>query len=70
MRYRFYITALSSRIEVFPLNHWKTSLVDERDDGKVYYRRKFSGSLQFTDNNGGMISAFTSHRGQFSNVSV
>lgn len=53
MRYRFYITALSSRVEVFPLNHWKTSLVDERDDGKVYYRRKFSGSLQFTDNNGG-----------------
>ncbi len=52
-RFRFYITVLSSRIEVFPLNHWKTSLIDAKDDGKVYYRRKFNGTLQFVDNNGG-----------------
>ena len=50
-RYRFYITALSSRVEVHPLNHWKTSLVDERQEGPRY-RRRFNGTLTFTDNNG------------------
>lgn len=52
-RFRFYITALSSRIEVFPLNHWETALIDERENDGIYYRRKFNGTLQFTDNNGG-----------------
>lgn len=53
MNYRFYITALSSRVEVFPLNFRSTSLVDAREKDKIYYRRSFSGSLIFTDNNGG-----------------
>jgi len=50
-RFRFYITILSSRVEVHPLNHWKTSLVDERQEGP-HYRRRFNGTLTFTDNNG------------------
>jgi len=53
MNYRFYITALSSRVEVFPLNWRSCSLVDSREKGAMYYRRTFSGSLMFTDNNGG-----------------
>ena len=47
MNYRFYITIASSRVECFPLNFLKTSLVDQKEDGKAYYRRKFSGTLRF-----------------------
>jgi len=47
MNYRFYITVGSSRVECFPQNFLKTSLVDQKEDGKVYYRRKFSGTLRF-----------------------
>jgi hypothetical protein len=47
MNYRFYITVGSSRVECFPQNFLKTSLVDQKEDGKAYYRRKFSGTLRF-----------------------
>jgi len=47
MNYRFYITVGSSRVECFPLNFLKTSLIDQKEDGKQYYRRKFSGTLRF-----------------------
>ena len=52
MNYRFYITALSSRVEVFPLNFRSTSLNDERVS-VAQVRTSFSGTLRFTDNNGG-----------------
>lgn len=47
MTYRFYLTIISSRVEVFPLNFLKTSLVDQKDRDQIYYRRKFNGSLRF-----------------------
>ena len=47
MNYRFYITVGSSRVECFPQNFLKTSLVDQKEDGKAYYRRKFNGTLRF-----------------------
>jgi len=51
MNYRFYITALSSRIEVFPLNFRQTTLIDERVS-VAQVRTSFSNTLRFTDNNG------------------
>lgn len=47
MNYRFYITINSSRVECFPLNFLKTSLVDQKEEGRVFYRRKFNGTLRF-----------------------
>jgi hypothetical protein len=50
--YRFYITIGSSETEVFPLNFLNTALVDEQKPERAFYRRTFSGSLTFTNNNG------------------
>jgi hypothetical protein len=47
MNYRFYLTIGSSEIEVFPLNFFKTSLVDAKEERQIFYRRKFSGTLRF-----------------------
>jgi hypothetical protein len=47
MNYRFYLTILSSRVEVFPLNFLKTSLGDRPEQGQLFYRRKFNGTLRF-----------------------
>ena len=47
MTYRFYITIGSSQVEVHPLNFMKTSLVDAQDEGEIFYRRKFNGTLRF-----------------------
>jgi hypothetical protein len=47
MNYRFYLTIGSSEIEVFPLNFLKTTLVDTREQGQIFYRRKFNGTLRF-----------------------
>jgi uncharacterized protein (TIGR02145 family) len=49
--YRFYISDASSvTYEVFPLNFLSTSLIDEREQGKIFYRRKFNGTLIFGTN--------------------
>lgn len=50
--YRHYLTIGSSRTEVFPLNFLASSLVDELENDKVFYRRKFNGSLTFVNTNG------------------
>ncbi len=47
MNYRFYMTINSSRVECFPLNFLKTTLVDEKEQGQMFYRRKFNGTLRF-----------------------
>jgi hypothetical protein len=59
MNYRFYLTIGSSEIEVFPLNFFKTSLVDSREQGQIFYRRKFSGTLRFYNNAKESITDFT-----------
>lgn len=50
--YRFYVTYPVGSIsyEVFPLNFLETLLVDELEEGQVFYRRKFNGSLFFGTN--------------------
>lgn len=53
MIYRFYITYGSTEVEVFPLNFLETSLDDSREGNDIFYRRKFTGALTFTNNNGG-----------------
>ena len=45
--YRHYLTILSTRIEVFPLNFNSTTLTDEREREQIFYRRKFGGTLRF-----------------------
>ncbi len=52
MNYRFYITALSSRVEVFPMNFRQCALVDERRSISQI-RTIFNNTLRFTDNNRG-----------------
>ena len=52
MTYRFYLTVGSTITEVFPLNFLESSLVDEKERGQVFYRRKFNGVLTFVNNNG------------------
>jgi hypothetical protein len=48
MTYEFYITTASSvSYQVYPLNWLECSLVDGKEKGQVYYRRKFEGSLTF-----------------------
>jgi hypothetical protein len=47
MNYRYYLTILSSRVECFPLNFLKTSLVDKKGEGQMFYRRTFNGTLRF-----------------------
>ena len=47
MNYRFYMTIGSSRVECFPLNFLKTSLVDQKERGQMFYRRKFNSTLRF-----------------------
>ena len=47
MNYRYYITVNSSRVECFPLNFLKASLVDQKEQGQMFYRRKFSSTLRF-----------------------
>lgn len=49
--YRFYISEASSvTYEVFPLKFLDTALIDTREKGQVFYRRKFKGSLVFGTN--------------------
>ena len=50
--YRFYISTEPSSLstEVFPLNFNSTALVDQQENGKIFYRRKFTGSLLFGTN--------------------
>lgn len=50
--YRHYLTIGSTRTEVFPLNFLASSLTDELEKDKVFYRRKFNGSLTFVNTNG------------------
>lgn len=45
--YKFFITILSSAVEVFPINFPNTSLVDEKQRDEVFYRRTFNGTLTF-----------------------
>lgn len=46
--YRFYISeASSTSYEVYPLNFLSTSLIDQQEEGKIFYRRKFNGTLLF-----------------------
>lgn len=45
--YKHYLTILSSRVEVFPLNFNSTSLIDEKEKDQIFYRRKFNGTLRF-----------------------
>ena len=45
--YKHYLTILSTRIEVFPLNFNSTTLTDERERDQIFYRRKFGGTLRF-----------------------
>jgi len=48
MTYEFYIsTASSTSQQVYPLNWLECTLVDEKEDNQVFYRRKFEGSLTF-----------------------
>ncbi len=47
MNYRYYLTILSSRVECFPLNFLKSSLVDKKGEGQMFYRRTFNGTLRF-----------------------
>lgn len=52
--YRHYITTGSTETEVFPLNFLETQIVDEKQDTpRRFYRRPFSGTLTFVNNNGG-----------------
>lgn len=52
MNYTFHLTIGSTVTEVFPLNFLETSLVDEQEQNKIFYRRKFNGKLTFVNNNG------------------
>jgi hypothetical protein len=47
--YTFYITIGSSLVEVFPLNFLESKLVDYIEDDEIFHRRKFTGSLTFTN---------------------
>jgi len=48
MTYEFYIsTASSVSYQVYPLNWLECSLVDEKEEDQIFYRRKFEGSLTF-----------------------
>lgn len=47
MQYKYYLNIGSSKIEVSPLNFLKTSLVDKKQRGAIFYRRAFNGSLCF-----------------------
>jgi hypothetical protein len=48
--YRFYITYSTVTREVFPCNFLSTLLVDEKESGRMFFRRKFSGELLFGTN--------------------
>lgn len=50
--YRFYISTEPSSlsVEVFPLNFNSTSLIDEQEQDRIFYRRKFNGVLLFGTN--------------------
>lgn len=52
MIYRFYLTIGSTVTEVFPLNFLESKLIDEQEGSNIFYRRKFSGTLSFVNNNG------------------
>ncbi len=47
MNYYFYITYGSVITQVYPLNWLECSLVDQIEQGQVFYRRKFEGVLTF-----------------------
>ena len=50
--YTHYLTLGSSITQVYPLNFLESTLVDELEKDNVFYRRKYSGSLTFVNNNG------------------
>ena len=56
--YRFFVTINSSVQEVHPLNFMQTSLVDSQENGQIFYRRKFSGTLRFYNNEKESIDDF------------
>lgn len=55
--YTFYLTYRIGMIDyaafVFPLNFNESSLIDECENDKIFYRRMFSGSLLFINNSSG-----------------
>ncbi len=54
MKYKFYITHNSQPpVEVFPLKFTEGSIDYVKEEGQMFFRRKFSGSLKFVNNNGG-----------------
>jgi hypothetical protein len=50
--YRFYVYEAPTSVsyEVFPLNFLSTTITFEKDKEKIFYRKKFSGSLLFGTN--------------------
>lgn len=52
MTYTFFLTVGSSVTEVFPLNFLESTLIDEQESNRIFYRRKFNGSLTFVNSNG------------------
>lgn len=48
-KYRFYATYGVTETEVFPLNYSGTSLVYDKSNDGVYYRRKLNGKLTFSN---------------------
>lgn len=50
--FRFYLTIGSTVTEVFPLNFMESLLSDEQEKGEIFYRRRYSGNLTFTNGNG------------------
>jgi hypothetical protein len=50
MRYRFYITHNAQPpVEVFPLNFKEGTINYQKENGQLFFRRKFNGSLVFTN---------------------
>ncbi len=47
MTYTFFISYNSVVTQVYPLNWPSCALVDKKEDGNIFYRRKFEGSLTF-----------------------
>jgi len=45
--YKFYVTILSSVVEVHPLNFNQTTINYQKEDGQIFYRNKFNGTLRF-----------------------
>ncbi len=50
--YTFFVTIGAVTTEVHPLNFLESSLIDEKESGKPFYRKKFNGNLIFCNVNG------------------